>query len=64
MQRQPVPLEATPNDLHHTHGVFLLLEHDDEIVGIANEVRSSSKPRLHFALKPQVQYVMKVDVAQ
>tara|TARA_B100000315_G_scaffold256526_1_gene302637 strand:+ start:1740 stop:1883 length:144 start_codon:yes stop_codon:yes gene_type:complete len=44
--------------LHYPFRIFLQFKADYKIIGISDEVRFATYPRLRFFLKPQVEGVM------
>jgi hypothetical protein len=64
MKAEPEPLEAMSHYGHHPLRVVLSLETDDEIVSVPDQVRLASHPRKDVALEPEVEHVVKVDIAK
>src|SRR6516165_10955781 len=50
--------------VEHSPCVPLVLEDDDSIVGIANESRTTGKPRHNLPCKPLIKHLVQVDVCE
>jgi len=62
VKRKAKSLHPLPEYLHHSIGVATKLECNDEVIRVADELRSTLEPWFHLPLEPKVQHVMKIDI--